>query len=81
MRANTCLVCHVFAGEGVQMGPPFDGMGARVDADYIRASILDPGAGAAEGFEPFLGVMPPIFGNQLTASQLEAVVQFLASQR
>ena len=63
------------------MGPAFDGMGARVDADYIRVSILDPGAGAAEGFETFLGAMPPIFGDQLTASQLEAVVQFLQSQR
>ena len=81
MRANTCLVCHVLGGEGTQMGPAFDGIGARVAADYIRESILDPGAGVSEGFEPFLGVMPPIFGDQLTASQLEAVVQFLASQR
>lgn len=81
MRTNTCLLCHLFQGEGVQMGPPFDGMGARVDADYIRESILDPGAGASEGYEAFLGAMPPIFGNQLTASQLEAVVRFLASQR
>ena len=81
MRANTCLVCHVLAGEGTQMGPAFDGIGARVAADYIRESILDPGAGVSEGFEPFLGAMPPIFGDQLTASQLEAVVQFLASQR
>jgi len=81
MRANTCLVCHLFNGEGIEMGPAFDGMGARVDANYIRESILDPGAGASEGFEAFLGVMPAIFGNQLNASQLEAVVQFLASQR
>jgi mono/diheme cytochrome c family protein len=81
MRANTCLICHVYNGEGVQMGPAFDGIGARVDADYIRESILDPGAGASEGFEAFLGVMPAIFGSQLTAAQLEAVVQFLASQR
>ena len=81
MRANACLSCHVFAGEGAPMGPDFDGIGGRVDANYLRESILDPGAGAAEGFETFLGVMPPIFGNQLNASQLEAVVQFLASQR
>ena len=81
MRANTCLVCHLFDGEGIQIGPPLDGIGARVDADYIRESILDPAAGASEGFEEFLGLMPPIFGNQLTASQLEIVVQFLASQR
>ena len=81
MRASACLGCHLFNGEGTEMGPAFDGMGARVDADYIRESILDPGAGASEGFEVFLGAMPPIFGDQLTASQLEAVVQFLVSQR
>jgi len=81
MRANTCLVCHQFNGEGAPMGPPFDGMGGRVGADYIRQSILDPSAGASEGFEAFIGVMPAIFGSQLTAAQLEAVVQFLASQQ
>jgi len=81
MRANACLGCHVFNGEGVELGPSFDGIGARVDADYIRESILDPAAGAAGGFETLTGLMPPIFGNQLTASQLEAVVQFLLSQR
>ena len=81
MRANACLGCHVFEGEGVQLGPSFDGIGTRVDADYIRESILDPAAGAAGGFETMTGLMPPIFGNQLTASQLEIVVQFLVNQR
>ena len=83
MRANACLVCHLFNGEGevTQIGPPFDGIGARVDADYIRESILDPAAGTSEGFEEVVDAMPPIFGDQLTASQLEAVVQFLVSQR
>ena len=81
MRASACLGCHLFNGEGTEMGPAFDGMGARVDADYIRESILDPAAGASEGFEEFLGAMPPIFSDQLTAGQLEAVVQFLVSQR
>ena len=82
MRANACLGCHVFNGEGVQgVGPSFDGIGARVDADYIRESILDPAAGASAGFEALTTMMPPIFGNQLSAGQLEAVVQFLVSQR
>ena len=81
MRANACLGCHVLAGEGTEMGPAFDGIGARVDADYIRESILDPAVGASEGFEEFLGAMPPIFSNQLNAGQLEVVVQFLVSQR
>ena len=81
MQANACLACHVFDGGGAPMGPAFDGIGARVDADYIRESILDPLASVAEGFETFLGVMPAIFGNQLTAGQLEIIVQFLANQR
>jgi hypothetical protein len=63
------------------MGPSFDGIGARVDVDYIRESILDPAAGVSEGFEAFAGAMPPIFGSQLNAGQLEALVQFLVSQR
>ena len=81
MNAYGCLSCHEFDGGGLPMGPAFDGIGARIDADYIRESILDPAASASEGFETFLGAMPPIFGDQLTASQLEAVVQFLQSQR
>jgi len=81
MRANTCLVCHVFDGEGAPIGPAFDGIGGRVEADYIRRSILDPAAEASSGYEAFVGLMPPIFGSQLTAAQLEIIVQFLASQR
>ncbi len=81
MRANACFACHLFNGEGIQMGPTFDRMGARVDADYIRESILDPAAGASEDFEHLITMMPLTFGSQLTASQLEAVVQFLVSQR
>jgi len=78
-----CLGCHEFDGGGFAMGPSFNGIGARVDADYIRQSILDPGADAADGFEQYLAplAMPATFGDQLTASQLEAVVQFLVSQR
>ena len=63
------------------MGPPFDGIGARVEADYIRESILNPAARASEDFEELITMMPATFGNQLTAGQLEAVVQFLVSQR
>ena len=83
MRASACLGCHVFNGEGLELGPSFDGIGARVDADYIRESILDPAAGASEGFEHLTDppMMPATFGDDLTASQLEVLVQFLVSQR
>jgi len=84
ITASGCLGCHEFDGGGVAgIGPAFDGIGARVDADYIRESILDPAAAAAEGFEHLLDppMMPATFGDQFTASQLEAVVQFLVGQR
>ena len=81
MRANVCLTCHVLDGEGAPIGPGFDDIGSRVDADYIRRSILDPAAEASSGYEAFAGLMPAIFGGQLTAAQLEIIVQFLASQQ
>lgn len=81
MRGSTCLLCHVLAGEGAAIGPPFDGMGARLDAQQIRRAILEPNADIAAGYESFAGVMPATFGNQLTAAQLEAVVTYLAGLR
>jgi len=81
MTANACLGCHVMDGAGAPLGPSFDGIGSRVSADYIRESILDPWAGAADGFEALIQVMPPTFGEQLSAAQLEAIVRFLADRR
>lgn len=81
LRANQCLVCHTLGGEGGPIGPSFDGIGARVTADYIRRSILEPNADTAKGYEAVAGTMPATFGQQLTAAQLEAIVRFLAEQK
>ncbi len=81
LQENACLGCHQLDGQGPPIGPPFDGMGARASADRIRRGILDPGAEVAEGYEQFAGTMPPNFGQQLSAAQLEAIVQFLAGRR
>lgn len=81
LSENACLGCHVLEGEGPPIGPPFDGMGSRISADRIRRSILDPNAEAAAGYEQLLGTMPPIYGQQLSGAQLEAIVQFLAARR
>lgn len=80
MENNLCLSCHTLDDRGVELGPSFNGIGARVDADYIRRSILDPNAGAAEGYEELLGAMPANFGQQFSAAQLEALVAFLAAR-
>lgn len=80
LREGTCLTCHTLGDEGGPIGPPFDSIGARRDPAHIRRSILYPAADTTDGFEAVAGTMPVSFGEQLTAAQLEAVVQFLASQ-
>ncbi|MBI3763998.1 MAG: hypothetical protein HY260_19315, partial [Chloroflexi bacterium] len=55
----------------------------RANPDYIRQSIIDPGAVIAKscpGGPCPDGVMPKNFGGRLTADQLETLVSFLASQ-
>lgn len=83
LQVNTCTACHLPAAMEmpVRLAPPFDGIGSRMTADEIRTSILDPNAEITEGYETFAGTMPATFGDMLTAGQLEAIVQFLASQR
>ena len=81
LAQSTCLGCHVLDGAGGALGPSFDGMGSRLTADEIRTAILDPAADVAEGYEQFAGVMPPSFGTQFSAQQLEIIVQFLAARQ
>ena len=76
-----CLACHKLGDRGQVLGPPFDGMGARLTREQIRHGILDPGAEIAAGYEQFAGVMPPNLGERLTAAQLEVLVDYLAEQR
>lgn len=76
-----CVACHKLGAEGQEVGPPFDGIGARLSPDEIRTAILDPAATISPGYEQFAGVMPPNFGSRLTAAQLEALVGFLAERR
>ncbi len=81
LTENACIGCHQIDGAGAPIGPPFDGIGSRIDADRIRRGILDPDAEIAEGFEPFAGVMPKTFGQSLSAAQLEIIVQFLVARQ
>jgi len=76
-----CLGCHVLEGKGAPIGPPLDGIGGRRTAEFLRRSILLPNADTAKGYEKFAGTMPLTFGQMLSAAQLEALVQFLASRR
>lgn len=81
IAAGGCTACHQLNGQGAPIGPPFDGMGGRITADRIRHSILLPNADTAQGYEQFVGTMPQTFGQQMTAAQLEALVNYLSSLR
>ncbi len=80
LQVNNCIVCHTLTGPS-PLGPSFETIGGRLTAEQIRAAILDPNASVSEGYEAMAGLMPLIFGTTLSAAQLEAIVQFLASQR
>ncbi len=81
LTENACIGCHQLEGAGAPVGPAFDGMGSRISADRIRTGIIDPEAEIAEGYEAFAGMMPATFGDQLSAAQLEIIVQFLAARQ
>ena len=81
LTEKACINCHQLDGAGGPIGPPFDGMGARLSAERIRRGILRPNADTAQGYAQFAGTMPANFGEQLSAAQLESIVDFLRSQR
>jgi mono/diheme cytochrome c family protein len=81
IRAAGCIACHKVGSEGGAIGPDFTRIGARLSAAQIREGILAPDARIAQGYEKFKGIMPKTFGDQLTAAQLESLVQFLASHK
>lgn len=48
-RAN-CQRCHSVGGRGGNAGPPLDGIGGRVDRDYLLQALIDPSAHIADGY-------------------------------
>ncbi len=47
----SCLRCHKLAGEGGEVGPALDGIGARYNREYLLESVVAPNARIAQGFE------------------------------
>jgi mono/diheme cytochrome c family protein len=77
MTKGGCLACHK-AGDipGTPVGPDLSQIAKIQTPDYIMKKILDPkGAGTVAGFPP--GVMPPTFGQTLTAREFTDLVAFL----
>ena len=85
-RSHGCPSCHEPNLFGQRLGPPLDHVGSvaglrrpGMDAeDYLRESILDPGAYVVPGYQD---TMPRGLGRDLTPTDLAGLVKYLASLR
>jgi mono/diheme cytochrome c family protein len=73
----TCGACHKIGEDEGEVGPDLTTIGATKDKDYLRRAILLPDADISEGFDAEL--MPPDYGEQLYAGELEMLVDYLAA--
>ena len=82
-----CVTCHSLDGTP-GIGPTFaglygktetldDGSTVVVDDDYLRESIVEPGATVVEGYAP---IMSPIYGD-LSERELSALIAFIQEQQ
>jgi cytochrome c oxidase subunit 2 len=76
--ATACGSCHTLADAGTtgQTGPDLDKVLKGKDAAFIKQSILDPNKVIAPGYQP--NIMPPNFGDTLSAAQVDALVKYLS---
>ncbi len=74
-----CQACHKMLGSGGVLGPSLERVGAYLDADEIRQSIIEPNRVITNGFPS--GVMPPNFSEQMSDAQLDLLVTFLMTQK
>jgi cytochrome c oxidase subunit II len=77
--ATARATCHTLADAGAkgQVGPDLDKVLKGRDAAFIKESILNPDKVIAPGYQP--GVMPPNFGDTLSAQQVDALVKYLST--
>lgn len=73
---HACGACHVIGDQAGTVGPSLAKIGATRSKDYLRQAILDPDAVVAKGYAP--GMMPKTYGEQLKATELELLVNYLA---
>jgi mono/diheme cytochrome c family protein len=74
---GTCVACHKAGSLGASpVGPDLSNIGATQTVDYLMAKILNPASkGVVAGYPA--GVMPPTFGQVLTAKEYTDLVAFL----
>lgn len=72
----TCGMCHKILDQEGALGPDLTKIGATKSKDYLRQAIIDPEAVIAKGYTG--GMMPATYGEQLKASELELLVNYMA---
>jgi mono/diheme cytochrome c family protein len=77
MGKGGCIACHKAGAIGASpLGPDLSQIARIQTPEYIMAKILDPaGMGTVAGYPPNL--MPPTFGQVLTAKEYVDLVSFL----
>ncbi|MCP3662125.1 MAG: c-type cytochrome [Gammaproteobacteria bacterium] len=73
-----CTGCHAMDSADTLVGPGLVDVGARLNLDELRQSVIDPNAVVAEGFAP---AMPTDFGQKMTVNELEMIVKLLAEKK
>ncbi len=76
MIQHGCGACHKFSSQVGAIGPDLSGIGALRDSDFLRRAILEPNADISDGYTPNL--MPPVYAAQLSAQELDLIVDYLA---
>jgi cytochrome c oxidase subunit 2 len=76
--ATACGSCHTLADAATTgtTGPDLDKVLKGKNAAFIKQSILAPNKVIAPGYQP--NIMPPNFGDTLSAQQVDALVKYLS---
>ncbi len=85
--SSGCGGCHVFAAAGStgEVGPSLDDLRAAAERagqplpEFVRESIVDPDADVTPGYSA--GVMPPTFGESLSETELDKLVDYLTQAK
>ncbi len=74
---GACVACHTAGPVGSgKVGPNLSNIGATQTPEYLMGKVLNPASkGTVSGFPA--GVMPPTFGQQLTAKEYVDLISFL----
>jgi len=74
-----CGACHKIGADEGEVGPDLTMIGATRDKEYLRRAVMTPNADIAEGFDP--DIMPDTFGDDLSAKEMEMLINYLAGSK